>query len=74
MKLDKKALDRLLSMNDTQLTRMIEKAASESGLDLSAFGITDGDIASVRKALSGATEEDIKNANEALEQYKRRGK
>lgn len=74
MKLDKKALDRLLSMNDAQLARMIEKAASESGLDLSAFGITDGDIASIRKALSGATDEDIKRASETLEQYKRRGK
>ncbi|MBR3966911.1 MAG: hypothetical protein IKK94_00925 [Clostridia bacterium] len=74
MKLDKKALDRLLSMNDSQLTRMIEKAASESGLDLSTFGITSNDISSVRKALSGATDEDIKKANEALEQYKRRGK
>ncbi len=74
MKLDKKALDRLLSMNDAQLTRMIEKVASESGLDLSAFGITEGDISSIRKALSGATEEDIKKASEALDQYKRRGK
>lgn len=74
MKLDKKALDRLLSMNDSQLARMIEKAASESGLDLGTFGITSSDISSVRKALSGATEEDIKKANEALEQYKRREK
>jgi hypothetical protein len=53
---------------------MIEKAAAESGLDLGAFGITDGDISSVRKALSGATDEDIRKASEALEQYKRRGK
>lgn len=74
MKLDKKSLDRLLSMNDAQLKRIIEKAASESGLDLSSFGITDGDISSIRKALSGATDEDIKRASETLDQYKRRGK
>ena len=34
MKLDKKALERLLTLNDAQLRGVIESVAAESGLDL----------------------------------------
>ncbi len=73
MKLDKKALDRLLTLNDENLKKMIEAIAAESGLDLSSFGISAGDIASVRAALSGATDEDLKKAAEQIEEFKRGG-
>lgn len=76
MQLDRKALERLLSMNDTQLKMVIQSIAASSGIDLASLGITDSNIASIRKALSGATDEDIKKASEQLEKYsreKRRG-
>lgn len=69
MKLDRKALDRLLSLNDTQLKGVIESIAAESGLDLSSFGISQRDIASIRNALSSATDEDIQKASEQLNEY-----
>ena len=69
MKLDRKALDRLLSLNDTQLKGVIESIAAESGLDLSSFGISQRDITSIRNALSSATDEDIQKASEQLNEY-----
>lgn len=71
MKLDKKALDRLLSMNDAQLKSVIESIAQESGLDLSSIGINDTSIASIRNALSGADDTTIKKAAEQLEEWNR---
>ena len=70
MKLDKNALSRLLSLNDADLKRMIEGIAAESGLDLSSFGISGSDIESVRKALSVATDDDIKLAEQQIKKYK----
>ncbi len=69
MQLDRKALERLLTLNDAQLKGVIEALAAESGLDLGNFGISQNDIASIRKALSGATDEDIKKAAEQLNAY-----
>lgn len=74
MKLDRKALNHLLSLNDDQLRNMIRSVASESGLDLKNFGITDDNIASIRKALAGATDEDIKKAGDQLNEFKQRRK
>ena len=51
MQLDRKALERLLSMNDTQLKMVIQSIAASSGIDLASLGITDSNIASIRKAL-----------------------
>lgn len=72
MKLDRKAIDRLLSLNDDQLKNMIRSIASESGLDLKNFGITDENISSIRKVLAGATDEDIKRAGEQLNEFNKR--
>lgn len=71
MKLDRKALDRLLNLNDSQLKGVIESIAAESGLDLSSFGISSRDIESIRKALSAATDEDITRAAEELDAWKK---
>lgn len=71
MKLDKKALERLLTLNDAQLRGVIESVAAESGLDLRSLGISDMEISSIRKALSGATDEDIKRAAEQLDSFKK---
>ena len=73
MQFDKQALDRLLSMNDRQLSYMINKVAAENGIDLSSFNMDPKDIASVRHALSGATDADIRRVAEQYEDFKRNG-
>ena len=71
MQLDKRAIDRLLSLNDEQLKSIINGLAQSSGLDLSSFNITPGDISSIRHALSTADNEDLKRASEQLNNYKK---
>ncbi len=74
MNLDRNALNKLLSLNDKQLESVIEKLASDSGISLGDFNITPNDISSIRKALSGANDEDIVRANEQINNYmKNRG-
>lgn len=73
MQLDKQALDRLLCMNDRQLANVINKLAVQNGIDLSSFNMNPNDIASVRRALSSATDEDIRRVSEQYEDFKKNG-
>ena len=70
MQLDRKTLDRMLSLNDDQLKGIILSLAESSGLDLSAFNISPNDIKSIRNALSGATDEDIRRATEQMRGFR----
>jgi hypothetical protein len=71
MKLDKEAVARLLALNDAQLQAVIVKLAGENGIDLGGISIRPSDMASVRRALSMATDEDIARAAQQLEQFGR---
>jgi hypothetical protein len=71
MILDKNALNRLLSLDDRQLKAVMERLAAESGLDLSAFNVSTGDLASVRTALSGATDQELEKLAQQLRQGKK---
>ena len=73
MILDRNALNRLLSLNDKQLKAVLQRLAAESGLDLSALNVSPDDIASVRSALSGATDRDLEEAARKLSEKKREG-
>jgi len=73
MQFDKQALERLLSMNDRQLALVINKIAVQNGIDLSSFNMDPKDIASVRTALRGATDEDLRRVTEQYENFKRNG-
>ena len=73
MQIDRKSLEKLLMLNDRQLGIIIKKIASESGIDPSALNINPNDIASVRRALSSATDDDIKRITQQYEDYKRSG-
>ena len=73
MQIDKKQLEKLLMLNDRQLGAIIKKLAGESGIDPGTLNINPNDIASVRRALSMATEEDIKNIVAQYEAHKRNG-
>ena len=59
MKLDRRALDRLLAMNDAQLGALVNKLAKDYGLDLSALSVREGDLAGLRHALRTASDEQL---------------
>ncbi len=74
MKLDKDAVRRLLALNDAQLQAVITRLARENGVDLGAipgFEVNPDNIASVRRALAMATDEDVRLAAEQLGQARR---
>ena len=75
MQLDKKALNRLLSLNDEQLKNVIRSLGENAGLDLASFKISADDVGSIRHALGNATDQDIARASEQLNRYRqnRRG-
>ena len=51
MQIDGKALQKILSMNDSELKKIISAAASEGGVTLPS--VSEADIAKLRMALSG---------------------
>ena len=59
MQIDRKALEGLLALNDKQLMTIISRLAAGSGIDLSQFNIDPSSIASIRSAISSATDEDL---------------
>lgn len=71
MKLDRNAVRRLLALNDAQLQALITRLAGENGIDLAGFTIRPDDIASVRKALEMATDEDIAIAAQEIGRRRR---
>ena len=73
MQIDRKQLERLLNLNDRQLEHVIKKLAAESGIDPSVLNINPNDISSVRRALSGATDEDIRMITKQYEDFKKNG-
>lgn len=59
MKLDRRAIQALMMLDDDQLRAVIRGFAARSGVDAATLSLTDRDLANVRRALSQATEEDI---------------
>ena len=72
MQLDKKTLNMLLSLNDAQLVNIIKTISEKSGLDLSSFNISANDVQSIRRALENASDDDIRRAQENINNYKKR--
>ena len=73
MQLDRKMLQKLLSLDDRQLTDVIRSLAENSGLDLSEFHISPNDVSGLRSALSGATDEELLRATKQLNKTPRKG-
>ena len=73
MQIDRQSLDKLLSLNDRQLSLVINKIAASSGLDLSSFNIDPKDIKNVRQALTSATDEDLRRITEQYEASRKNG-
>ncbi len=59
MQLDRKMLDRLLALNDRQLEIVIQKLATEYGVDLARFQVRPGDMESLRRAIRNASDSDL---------------
>ena len=71
MQLDRNAINRMLTLNDDQLKSLIRSLAENSGLDLSSFQISPNDVASIRRALAGATDADLARAAEQIRDAKK---
>ena len=66
MQIDRKALEGLLTLNDKQLMMIINRLVTQSGIDPSQFNIDPKDIASIRTAISSATDEQL---DDIVKQY-----
>ena len=71
MEINRDSINRLLSLNDRQLKGIIQNLARESGIDPSEFNIDTDSISSIRSALSGASDEDLRRIAEQYEAGKR---
>ena len=71
MQLDSRMLNQILTMNDEQLTSLINDIAKEAGIPPSMLGLNPQNIAGVRQALGSATDEDIQKMNTVYEEYRR---
>ena len=74
MQIDRSALEKLLTLNDRQLKAIIQKLASDSGIDPKEFHMDTGSIESIRTALRTASDEDLKRVAEQYEANRRRGR
>ena len=74
MKLDKRMVNRLLSLNDEQLSNVIKSIAAESGIDPAVLGLNADNIQSIRQALGMAREEDLQQMGEIYNAYRQNPK
>lgn len=73
MQLDKKSLDRLLSLNDQQLRRVMAGLLSEYGIDPTTIPLDQFDMGKLRAVLSTATDQDLARLTAMLSSSKRNG-
>ena len=74
MEIKRENVNKLLSLSDWQLKMIIQKIAAESGIEPSQFNIDTNSIESIRRALSSASDEDLKQIAEQYEQNQRNKK
>lgn len=71
MEINRDSINRLLSLNDRQLKSIIQNLAKESGINPAEFNIDTESIESIRRALSAASDDDLKKVAEQYEANKR---
>ncbi len=74
MKLDKRMVNRLLSLNDEQLGEVIKSIAAESGIDPTLLGLNPDNLQSIRQALGMANQEDLEKMGEIYNAYRNQQK
>ena len=70
MQIDQKALNRILNLNDAQLTDLVGRIAAELGVSPQALGLDTAHLDTLRAALQNATEEDLARLNHVYSDYK----
>lgn len=70
MQIDRASLEKLLQLNDRRLQAIITQLAAQSGIDPNEFNINLSDVQSIRTALAGATDDDLKRIVEQYEANK----
>ena len=70
MQLDKRMLEKLLTMNDDQLAEVIRQIATETGIDPAVLGLNPQNVQSIRQALGMATDADLQQLNAVYDSYK----
>lgn len=70
MQFDRDALEKVLQLNDRQLSSLINRLAAESGIDPAEFNIDPTSIESIRSALRSATDDDLRRITEQYEANK----
>ena len=72
MQIDRASLEKLLSLNDRQLSSVITRLIAQSGIDLAEFQLDPKDVESLRKALAGASDDDLRRIAEQYEANQRK--
>ena len=72
MQIDRASLEKLLSLNDRQLSSVITRLIAQSGIDPAEFQLDPKDVESLRKALAGASDDDLRRIAEQYEANQRK--
>lgn len=67
MQIDRASLEKLLALNDRQLSSVITRLINQSGIDPAQFHLDPKNIQELRHALSGASDEDLRRIAEQYE-------
>ena len=70
MQIDRRMMEKLLSMNDEQLGAVIKRIASEAGIDPAQLGLDAENIQNLRAAMGNANPEDLKRFQEIYDAYR----
>ena len=70
MQFDKRMLDRILKMSDSELNELIAKIAAEAGIDPSSIGLDGAGLASLRQALGSASTEDVQRLGQIYGKFR----
>ena len=71
MKIDKNLLAQLASLDDKSLVGAIKMIAAASGVDIGSTSFDPSQLEALRRAMRGATDEDIADAKRIFEGYRK---
>lgn len=69
MELNREMLQKILSMDDAQLSLFVQKLAKGSGIDPTALGFDASSMKNLRTALGSATNADLDQLNQIYRTY-----
>lgn len=72
MNIDKRMLERILTMDDAQLGALVENIAREAGINPADLGLQTDNIQSIRQALGSATDSDMEQLSKVYDDYRKK--